>query len=32
MRRGGLADGRLVVSAMGPGFTAQFVSIATADA
>ena len=30
--RQGVAQGRLVVSAMGPGFTAQFVSIAPADA
>ena len=32
LERGGAAEGRLVVSAMGPGFTAQFVSIAPADA
>jgi alkylresorcinol/alkylpyrone synthase len=32
MKRGGAGDGRLVVSAMGPGFTAQFVSLAPADA
>jgi alkylresorcinol/alkylpyrone synthase len=28
MKRGGAADGRLAISAMGPGFTAQFVSLA----
>ena len=32
LARGGAADGRLVISAMGPGFTAQFVSLAPADA
>ena len=32
LKRGGAAEGRLVVSAMGPGFTAQFVSIAPVDA
>ena len=32
MTRGGAGDGRLVVSAMGPGFTAQFVSLAPKDA
>jgi alkylresorcinol/alkylpyrone synthase len=32
LQRGGAGDGRLVVSAMGPGFTAQFVSLAPADA
>ncbi len=30
MQRGGAGDGRLVVSAMGPGFTAHFVSLAPA--
>ena len=32
LRRGGAAEGRLVVSAMGPGFTAQFVSLAPSGA
>ena len=32
MQRGGAADGRLVVSAMGPGFTAQFVALAPISA
>ena len=30
MQRGGAGDGRLVVSAMGPGFTAHFVALAPA--
>ncbi len=30
IQRGGEGDGRLVVSAMGPGFTAHFVSLAAA--